>query len=224
MNKKLTNVLWGLCLVALGVIMIGNYMGIFNIDIFFDGWWTLFIIVPSVIGVFSKGDRTLSLIFLVIGVLMLLNQQHIITIEMVWKLLFPAVVIIVGLSLIISSLRKAKDNTMPVNCKVSKNQSYTAIFSGSERKYFNEEFNGASLTAVFGGVDLDLRDAIISKDVAINAIAIFGGCTILAPKNVNVKTTGTNIFGGTDNKIGGSTYPYTIYVNTTSIFGGVEIK
>lgn len=39
----------GIVLIILGPIVGGNTLGITNINIFFDGWWTLFIIVPCFI-------------------------------------------------------------------------------------------------------------------------------------------------------------------------------
>ena len=42
--KNIHSIMWGLVLVALGVILGGNAMGWFNIDVFFDGWWALFIL------------------------------------------------------------------------------------------------------------------------------------------------------------------------------------
>ena len=45
--------LWGGLLIALGVILGVNALGIAHIDIFFPGWWTLFIIVPCVVGLFD---------------------------------------------------------------------------------------------------------------------------------------------------------------------------
>ena len=47
--RKIESILWGLVLIVVGVIIGLNTMGITNINIFFDGWWTLFIIVPSFI-------------------------------------------------------------------------------------------------------------------------------------------------------------------------------
>ena len=44
-NRK--DILWGLLLIVVGIIWGINSLGIVKIDIFFDGWWTLFIIVPS---------------------------------------------------------------------------------------------------------------------------------------------------------------------------------
>ena len=47
--KKFGNILWGLVFIAVGLIIGLNAMGITNINIFFKGWWTLFIIIPSLI-------------------------------------------------------------------------------------------------------------------------------------------------------------------------------
>ena len=56
--KKAENILWGIVLIILGLIIGGNTLGITNINIFFDGWWTLFIIVPCFIGLFKDSDKT----------------------------------------------------------------------------------------------------------------------------------------------------------------------
>ena len=89
-----------------------------------------------------------------------------------------------------------------------------------------EQFSGAELTAVFGGVKCDLRQAIIEKDCAVNATSVFGGIDILVPDNVNVKVNSNSIFGGVSEKnhrtaVQGAV---TIYINATCMFGGVEIK
>ena len=84
--KRLNRVLWGIVLVALGVIFALNAFDIIKVDMFFDGWWTLFIIVPCVIGVVSGNDKTGNLVGLFIGVLLLLNCQGILTAATIWKL------------------------------------------------------------------------------------------------------------------------------------------
>ncbi len=82
------------------------------------------------------------------------------------------------------------------------------------------------MNAIFGGVELDLREAIIEEDIVINATVAFGGIDISVPGNVNVKVSNIPIFGGVSNKAG-RTYNEslpTIYVNSTCMFGGIDIK
>lgn len=59
--KKTSGILWGIALVAIGVILALNALGITDINIFFDGWWTLFFIIPSLIGLISERDKTCSI-------------------------------------------------------------------------------------------------------------------------------------------------------------------
>ena len=90
--------------------------------------------------------------------------------------------------------------------------------------YDDQVFEGAQLTAAFGGITCDLRKAIIEKDCAITASAIFGGIDILVPENVNVRVNSNSIFGGVSNKTTTHKDAPTIYISGTCMFGGVEIK
>ena len=79
--KQVRPIIWGIAIIALGVIFGGNALGWFDINIFFDGWWTLFIIVPSVISLITDKERWSSLGFLVAGVILLLAAQNVFSYE-----------------------------------------------------------------------------------------------------------------------------------------------
>ena len=100
MNNKITNTLWGLVLVAVGLILGLNALEITNIDLFFDGWWTLFIIVPCFIGLFRDSNKTFNLIGCGVGVFLLLACQELIDFEILMKLMVPAILIVLGLAFI----------------------------------------------------------------------------------------------------------------------------
>ena len=226
--KKFGNVLWGIVLIVVGLIIGGNALGITNINIFFDGWWTLFIIVPCFIGLFKENEKTGNVIGLLIGIALFLGCQDIINFDLIWKLALPTVLVIIGLSIIFKDTLggKVNEEIKKLNEKRSGANTYCATFSGQKVKFDKEPFTGADLTAVFGGVECDLRNAIIESDVVINVSSIFGGIDILAPSNVKVKTKSSSIFGGVENRsnTNGEENTHTIYVNGTAIFGGVEIK
>lgn len=225
--KKFENILWGIAFIVVGLILAGNSIGITNIDIFFDGWWTLFIIVPCFIGLFNDSDKTGNVIGLVIGGTLLLACQGLLNFEMVWKLVVPVALVIIGVSIIFKDSIHGKINSEI--SKINKSQkdipSYCATFSEQNANFENEEFKGADLTAVFGGVKCDLRQAIINSDTVIKAESIFGGVEIYVPSNVKVKIKSTPIFGGvTDKSVHNQESEHTIYINSTCIFGGVDIK
>ena len=226
MKHKIRSVLWGIFFIVIGALFALNALEITDIDIFFDGWWTLFIIIPSVIGLFTEKDKTGNLIGVAIGVFLLLCSRDILSFSMLWKLLVPAIIMIIGLKMIFFALFGNKANQILKQLKENGNmpRSGHATFSGCTLNYQDQVFEGAELSAVFGGVKCDLREAVIEKDCAIEVSAIFGGIDILVPKHINVKVNSTCIFGGISNKTKPNAGAPTLYITGTCMFGGVDIK
>ena len=224
--NKIGNLLWGLVFVAVGVIFGLNALEITDINIFFDGWWTLFIIVPCFIGLFKDKDKSGNLIGFIIGLCLLLGCIDIIEFTLIWKLMIPAILVMIGLSFVFKDTLNSKIKKEIKKLNKTETKEYCSCFSGQTINFNNEEFTGCSISAVFGGVKCDLKNAIINDDVVINANSIFGGITIYVPENVNVKIGSTSIFGGVSDERKNKTTDakYTIYINATSMFGGVEIK
>lgn len=224
--KKTRNILWGIVLVTLGIIFGLNALEITNIDVFFDGWWTLFIIVPCFIDLFNDKDKIGNIIGLIIGIVLLLCSQDLFEFELVWKLMIPTILVIIGLSFIFKDAINSKVRKEIKKLNKNETNEYCATFGGQKVNFDNEEFKGCTLSAVFGGVDCDLRDTIIKEDTVINVCAVFGGVDIKVPKGVNIKVTSTPLFGGVTNKVKNSKEQdtKTIYINATCIFGGVDIK
>ena len=223
--KNVTSIVLGLILVLLGVILGINFLGIAKIDIFFEVWWTLFIIIPCFIGILKNNDKKGSIIGLIIGVLLLLVARNIIDFEIVWKLSLPIILIIIGISFIFKDTfnKKVSNEIKKLSKCANKKDEICATFS-SQNVRVDDEFNGISLTSVFGGIKYDLRDAKIKEDTLIKACCVFGGIDIIVPENVKVKVKSSSIFGGVDNKNITKDNSRTIYVDATCVFGGVDIK
>ena len=224
--KNLSKVLWGVVLIFIGVIWGLNRTGVANINIFFDGWWTLFIIVPSAISLFEKGNNKVSsLICLVIGILLLLAAQGLFEFELLWEILLPAIVVLIGLSLIFGSKTNfnVKEKTKCLDS--SDTEAIVATFGEQNVSKSGEKFEKANINAIFGAVKLDLRDSKLEKETIIGAVAIFGGIEILVPKDCIVKVKGTPIFGGISNeRKNNEEAKKTIYIEGYAVFGGIEIK
>ena len=224
--KKFGNLLWGLVFIAIGIIIAVNALGIAQINIFFDGWWTLFIIVPCIINFIKGPSRMANFIGLVVGIALLLCAQGIVTFSLIRKLIIPFVFIMIGLGFIFKDFFNGKINEKIKSLNKSGLKEYAATFGENKIDMSNEVFDGADLNAVFGGVDFNLINSQINGEQVINATAIFGGITIKVPQNVNVKVKSTAIFGGVDNKVKNDKQDNipTIYVNAFCMFGGVDIK
>lgn len=222
------NILWGLLLIILGVIFGLNAMGFTDIDVFFDGWWTLFIIIPCGLGLVREREKTGNLIGLVIGVTLLLCCQDFLDFGTIAKLIFPALLVIFGVSLVLKAVGTDKGARRFIDDHKADTGSgeYCSTFSGQKLHFSGEHFQGAKLTAVFGSIELDLTGAIVDHDVLIDATSIFGGIDITVPRNYRVRICSNSIFGGVDEEHPHATGEglITVYVNGSCMFGGVSIK
>lgn len=217
--SNMKNIFWGLFLIVIGIIFGLNALEITNIDLFFDGWWTLFIIVPCFIGLFNEKEKTGNIIGLVIGVFLLLSAQGIVEFEIVFKLAVPALLVIFGLSMLFKN--SSKKERIP---DIENELEYTATFSGQTIDFNDKEFNGCDIDAIFGGVKCNLSKSTVKTESVINACAIFGGIDIIVPKNVKVVVKSTSIFGGITNKCEkNDKAKKVLYVNALCLFGGVDI-
>lgn len=228
MKKSLSGVIIGLLFVLLGVSLALKAFG-YDFEIFFDGWWALFIIIPSFAGLFERRDRTSSLIGLGVGVLLLLSAQDIITWQMFGKLIVSFIFLMIGLSMVFRKSYTSHEFKGESVTGTPEFKNYSAFFGGRNIRYDNQEFKGANISVVCGGIDLNLRNAIINSDVIIEASIALGGMDIFVPNNVNVEIDCTPILGGVDNKTvtpissEGKPTP-TIYIKATCILGGIDVK
>ena len=108
--KCIKSIIWGIAILALGVYFGGKALNLFDFELFFDGWWTLFIIVPSLVGLFTKSNEKFTDLFmLALGVILLLASQNVFGWDVAWKVIVAALLVVIGLSIIFkNTFKKAK--------------------------------------------------------------------------------------------------------------------
>lgn len=221
--KNLTRIIIGVILIACGVIYALSAFGIADINISLDGWWTLFIIVPCLNGLFTSKDKLGNFIGLSVGVLLLLAAQDVFEFDMIWKIIVPVIIIMLGVKLIMKSIspQKKSENTEKERKKCM------AAFNSQTFDYADEEITVAKIGAVFGGAKCNLTNAGIKEGSQLDILCIFGGADILVPENVNVKINTFCLFGGiSDKRVIKPTdkSAVTLVINGFCIFGGADIK
>lgn len=230
MKNRISNIIWGLLLIVVGIGYAGNTLGFWDFSLFFKGWWTLFIIIPCLVNLIQYGPNGGNIVGLVIGAALLLSAQGIVGFALLWKLLVPVLLILLGISILLSNTRRRiKDqqgNKIPYEKEGQESFDVSAVFGSRKAKYNGQVFEGATVNAVFGSVNMDLRMAVIEHDVRIDATAVFGGIDIQVPSNVVVKVMSTPVLGGVSNKAMAPTEVpcHTLYLNATCVFGGVDVK
>ena len=211
----------GLIFILIGVLFLISIIGPqFSID--FSYIFPLILIASSLYYIIRGRKFTLAnTTVLYIGIWFLLEELNIIK-DPLSKAFFPILLIIIGIFIVIESLKvkkvfKRKDNNL---------KNYYGIFSGLEERITDTNFKGANIYSIFGGVDLDLRGLELKEDITINAYSIFGGTSIFVNDNFKVKFNSFSLFGGNENKAINSDKKKvsTLTINCISIFGGTEVK
>ena len=225
MKGRIKSIIWGICFLIVGFGLLGDWLswwGGFHFgDVLGQCWWAVLLLLFGITSMVESVNAG-SLIFTAVGAVCIafcfLEDAD------VFRLLLPGIAIIIGLCLIFG--KKTKPGSGGPNAASRPPESaYTACFSGEHVNLRGMELkNGFKATAVFGGVDIDLRGTVISEDITLKLTAVFGGIDVFAPENANIKTVGSSFLGGCENKTvhieGGST----VTIEYTCVFGGIEIK
>ncbi|SET48367.1 LiaF transmembrane domain-containing protein [[Clostridium] polysaccharolyticum] len=232
MKNRISSFVWGALFIVAGVGFVGNAFWNWNFQIFFDGWWTLFLIVPSAVSIFRNGPKPFAVTMFIIGVLIMLSSLGYFDYTVIEKLILPIIFIVLGVSIISKGGMEHYSRNFPIldreMPKSKYKQEYAAVFSTQTITYNeNDILEGIVLNSIFGGMELDLRSCIINRDVVIDCTAVFGGMDIYVPDDINVRVASTPIFGGVSNKKYQKGYMPgvpTVYINAICMFGGVDIK
>ncbi|WP_343062981.1 DUF1707 SHOCT-like domain-containing protein [Actinomadura verrucosospora] len=122
-------------------------------------------------------------------------------------------------------VRLQKDEA-PLPPPVRQSSSLVAIFSGVSRKGRWLVEPTTNVSCVFGGADLDFRQAVLSQgEVTVNISCLFGGVEITVPPGVRVTNSAAMVFGGADlpDDVIDPDAPL-IRLTGMVIFGGVNVR
>jgi len=232
LRRNISRSLFGIILICAAVAVFGNSLGWWIVDDF-NGWWTLFLIIPGIAGLVSYGFNIGSACMVLIGAWLLAREQNWISSPLANSMIWVVILMLIGLKLIFGSFRGNKVPNSPVmfdgikDANDSSNTvNYSAIFGSVEVSNNSLSLCGGSVSAIFGGAGLDLREAVPVDGAVIEANAIFGGVVIYAPKNCRIQINGIPFFGGCNCKAqrpNDAALPL-ITIKYSCVFGGVEVK
>ncbi|MGA7096395.1 MAG: LiaF domain-containing protein [Acidimicrobiia bacterium] len=214
---------WGRLYIGLIVVVVGVLLLLGQADVLDAGdaigtWWPLAIVGAGLVSLAANPRHWfVGLVIGLIGVALLFSSLDVFDL---WSLIFPAIIILVGVMILFGrSLAPKTEAAEDVN-------SFN-VFSGTQLASHSKEFRGGSITSIFGGAQLDLRDAMPAPGASVDILAAFGGVEIRVPDGWHVDTRGLPIFGGIENVTAkeqlGPDAP-TLTIHATALFGGIEIK
>jgi predicted membrane protein len=222
--------IWGVILALIGVVILLDNMGIAAASQFYR-FWPLLLIIPGVLNLTTQRGRIIGILLIGFGAVLQLHEFGIARFS--WGVIWGLVWIAAGVLVLWGSLEARKRQPIPESGGDPRTRlNEIAIFGGVERRITTQDFQGGSINAIFGGVELDLSEANMQKDEAtLDVNAIFGGVEIRVPDTWQVVSRGAPIFGGYVDKtrIRRTEDPANatrkmLVLTGAAIFGGVEIK
>jgi predicted membrane protein len=214
----------GLILIAIGVLVILGNVGVLeNFWGLVGTYWPVILIFAGAFNVISNpAGKVGGLIVGAAGILLLLNNIE--QVQLFKHISFwPVILILAGLWFL---FRGGKEPT--VIDKDSLN--LVALFSGNSGKVVSQNFKGGSSVSIFGGTEIDFREAKLSGGEAkFDVFAMFGGADVYVPEGWEIVVKGLPLFGGLDDKTAapereGDEESQTLLINYLAMFGGVDVK
>lgn len=110
MKKRSAGTVWGMLMIVGGILLAGRILHWFEFELFFAGWWTLFLIIPSAVNFMTgQKDRSKSLKGLIIGVMLLMAAQGFIEYRMLFPLLIAVFLILTGGRMMVSGGKDSQE-------------------------------------------------------------------------------------------------------------------
>jgi len=230
-ESHLTNnrVLIGVILVLAGLALVIKNTGLFPefIDhVIFS--WPMLLVAIGLVMTLGSTEKTAGIIVMSVGgffMIPLIFRETFNMYNMFWLTIF----IIIGIIFIFT--RRKGWNARSTKGMIGDDYiDYVNIFSGGERQIISQNFTGGKISAVFGGIELDLTKAKLAPGRNDLEIAcVFGGATIIVPDTWFVTIEVTPVLGGFSDsrkiRSGISMDTTTqLVIKGAVVFGGGEVK
>lgn len=220
--------IFGLIVLALGVLWTLDNLNILESEPILR-WWPALIVafgLAKLTGIGARPQPVAGAVFAIVGTLMLGNELDVLHIRL-WTL-WPLVLIVLGTSLVVRSMRgPAVAPAAGATDLQSEIHSFT-MMGGLGVKNESQEFRGGDVSAVMGGVEVDLRKAkAAAPQVTLDVFAWWGGIDVFVPRDWRVVSEVLPIMAGYEDQSAapeGTAATTTLIIRGLVVMGGIEIK
>lgn len=225
-------VILGGVLIFLGGIFLLNTMNILNFrfaHVVFS--WPFVMLVIGLFVLVNTEKKFLGGILTGIGSLFLIPRVFP-SVDYDSGIVIPLLLIILGTYIILKKRSHDSSSEFSSNhSTVNKDKiDDVSIFGGGTKIISSDNFQGGSVTAIFGGSEINLINCKLAEgDNILDVLCVFGGTTIILPKEWNVVINVTSVLGGFSNKAIRNPsividQSRTLHIKGLAMFGGGEVK
>ena len=227
----------GLIIMAVGGVLLLGSLGWFDARHLLRTLWPLALVAAgiSMIRNPQKGkNHTWAWVLIGVGLWIFFDKIGLLSFN-VWQLIIPAILLGVGGRLVYLAMKERSQETeehplerltLPGEEKPEFIRSF-AFMSYCDLHPVLNPFRGGDVSAVMGGVKLDLRDTkMYGEQATLDVFAFWGGIEILVPPDWIVSSKVTPIIGGfVDSRRPSRVIPTnTLLIRGFNLMSGVEVK
>lgn len=215
--------LLGLFIIAVGIVLTLDNLGILYADNVLR-YWPAGLIAIGLLKLSQSrggGGGLAGVIFVIAGTWLLLETIGLVDVSV--RHAWPLILVFIGAAVVWQGLRgHSRGPSVDANDTLSA----AAVLGGISRGNNSKAFRGGELTAVMGGLEIDLRQARIDGEAVLDVFAMWGGIDIRVPEDWTVIGRVTPILGGVDDH---TRPPQTavsqrLVIRGMVIMGGIDIK
>jgi predicted membrane protein len=223
MTRSTGRLVTGALIVVFGLLLLLGTTGVFPTATLWD-WVPALFVLLGVWALARSGFRNLTgpiMVVAIAGTFLLLNLDVLPagTLGTYW----PLFLVLFGVLIIVGRQRR---RVRYGDLADEGDLSAFGVFGGGQTTVTSTAFTGGDVVSIFGGNDVDLRQATIEDAPAvIEVVTLFGGTEIRVPEDWTVTFDALGIFGGTEDKrraVGTGGEPDLI-VTGVVMFGAIEL-
>jgi len=221
----------GRLILGLIVMTVGALWTLDNVGIVESGpilrWWPVILVAVGVAKLTGIGTLRRPIwggILMIAGVWLLADAKGYVSVSVFD--LWPLALVAIGVGMLTRTIGVTRDRAGAEASGTSR-VSMLAFMSGANRKVDSLEFRGGELTAVMGGIVLDMTAAKpVPEGAVLDLVVCWGGVELFVPDHWRIVNEATVIMGGLEDQ--SKTPPpdsrETLFVRGLVCMGGVEIK
>lgn len=210
----------GLVLVGLGTVFFLDAGDVLEAGETLGEWWPLAIVLLGALQAVSQRRLTVATGTLIGAGALLLAATSGLVGSIDWGLVWPIGLIGFGLALLWSRRKPGYGDEDELTG--------LSVLGAGKTGTRSKAFRRAAVTAVFGGLTLDLAEAEVSPEGArVSATVAFGGIDVIVPHGWRVVVKGIPLFGGWDDTTARTPVPADaprLEIQALVLFGGLEVK
>lgn len=219
----------GLAALVAGILLLAGNLGFTAATSLLRYWPAALVVigVAKLVRAGSAGGAVAGSAWLGAGTWLLASNMGVMRVTL-WdaaRTYWPLLLVVLGLSMVRQTLRRGRDGGTPLDTRSDLH--VVAILGGNKGASGSQSFRGGELTALLGGVNLDLRETRMQDGRAVlDVFTMWGGLELRVPEGWIVENRMVVALGGYEDRtrpVGSPDAPRLVLRGTT-VMGGVEVR